>query len=227
MSIFGFSVNKGEGEFLPRLNYNGKAGRMVRVDRVNTGAGWSSEEVDITNGFAAVFDLEFIEVGWICFDTGGPPDFRLVPIGGDVGPQPSPKHKNGVRVLVKLSAANANGAPIRELCSTAGVFLGPFETLVGDYRAARDQHPGQLPVVAMTGVVPVKGAHGTNYSPAFAIVKWVPRGDFVPAARGAAASAPVAAPTTGAPSTGARLAPPPPPATPVAVDSGLDLSSFG
>ena len=39
----------------------------------------------------------------------------------------------------------------------------------------RDQHPGELPVIATTGSEPMKDKYGTNYKPKFAITKWVPR----------------------------------------------------
>src|SRR5262245_4252906 len=65
------------GEIIPRLQFDARSGTLYRVDRVREANGtWSNEQKNVTDGFAGVFDLENIEVGWIAF-TGGPPSFTM------------------------------------------------------------------------------------------------------------------------------------------------------
>ena len=67
-NVFGFSTEmSGGGDFTPIVKYDSRAGRIFRVDRVQTNDGFVSDPVDITQGFKAVFDFENIEVGWIDF----------------------------------------------------------------------------------------------------------------------------------------------------------------
>ena len=63
------------------LQYNAKAGRFFRVDRVDNGNGFENDLVDITDHVKFIADFENVEVGWILFQSGQAPDFRLVPIG--------------------------------------------------------------------------------------------------------------------------------------------------
>ena len=76
MSVFGFSTEPTSGDFLPIIKYDARAGRFFRIDRGANG----NEPVDITDSFAAVFDFENVEVGWMNF-SGPQPDFKLVPMG--------------------------------------------------------------------------------------------------------------------------------------------------
>lgn len=210
----GFTASSG-GDFLPVIKYDARAGRMFRVDRDSSGG--TPDQVDITNGFTAVFDFENIEVGHIRFMAGMAPDFQLVALGQPFPAPRSAEHKQGFRILVKLPSAL--GGDVRELASTAGVMRGAMEALHGLYEAGKAANPGLLPVVEMTSTSPVVSGKGerksTNYAPVFAIKSWVPRpadltaqprGDApAPAAAAPAASAPAATP----PATGAaRVAPP-------------------
>ena len=58
--------------------------------------------------FRAIFDLNNAQVGWIYFPKGSAPDTALVPAGHDPGDAPSDKHKEGVRVIVKMAASDIN-----------------------------------------------------------------------------------------------------------------------
>lgn len=170
----GVSYGSGGGDdIVPIIKYNAKAGMFERIDRVNVNGTWVKEEHDITAGFKAVFDMENVEVGWMHFDTGGAPDFRLVPIGGDPGASPGEKYKMGFRVMVKL--AGPVGGDVREFCSCAGVVMGAFDALHDAYLAGVKDNAGNLPVVTMTGKKGVKSQYGTNFEPQFAITQWVTR----------------------------------------------------
>jgi hypothetical protein len=193
MSRFGFSTEPSQGgDFLPIVKYDARAGRMFRVDRVDTGGQFVSEPVDITSNFKAIFDLENVETGWINFSTGGAPDFRLVPIGEPLMVRPSEMHKNGIRFMLKLSKDCGGDRPIREIAGTSKAFLSGVEKVFDDYDAQKAEHPGQLPVVVMEGSMPIKSGSGdrqsTNYVPKFKVVGWAPRGDLVFQSKGQNAS---------------------------------------
>lgn len=179
MSSLGFKNNGGGGslDLVPIIKYDARAGRVSRVDRVQgatSATGWESEFEDITSKFRAVFDLENIEIGWINF-SGGAPDFVMFPMGEDHGEAPSPNHKEGFRIMLKLG--KDCGGDVRELCSTAGVVKGALGTLYDAYTAAKKD--AQLPVVVLKSTRPVVSGSGTqkstNYEPVFEIVGWAPR----------------------------------------------------
>src|SRR5918993_3364160 len=156
MSRFGFSTEPtAGGDFLPIVKYDARAGRIFRVDRADTGQGFTSEPVDITHNFKAVVDLENIETGWINFSTGGAPDFSLVPMAQPLPGRPSDKHKNGIRFMVKLAKDCGGDKPIREIAGTAKAFISGIEKLYDDYEQERRSHPDKLPVVVMEGSTPI------------------------------------------------------------------------
>ncbi|MCA0318210.1 MAG: hypothetical protein LCH88_09090 [Proteobacteria bacterium] len=207
----GIQTGGGGGDFLPVLKYNAKAGRLFRVDRVDQGGEWVTDEVDITQDGKFVMDLDHIETGWMLFSAGMAPDIRTVLIGQDAGQRPSDKHKMGFRVMVKLGP-NCGG-DVREFTASAASVIDAMNTLHDAYLAEREE--GKLPVVRIARVVAEKSKHGTNYAPVFEIVQWVPRPkDLVYAPRagsrpaaGAGNSAP--AQQQPAPSTGSRQVDPP------------------
>lgn len=218
MSAFGFSTEPSAGgDFLPIVKYDSRAGRLFRVDRVQTAAGWEKNPVDITSTFKAVFDFDNLETGWINFPQAGAPQFALVPAGTPIPAKPSNDHKNGIRFLVKLDAASAGPAPaVREISSNAKAFLTGTEVLFNDWKAQRDANPGKLPVVVLETTVSVTSGQGvqksTNYQPKWKITGWAPRPqDLVPQPRGVSIPAPASAP----PATGSTVAAPPPAQQPV------------
>jgi hypothetical protein len=74
MSFGGFFDSVGEaGSFLPIIKYDARSGRISRRDRENG----ETNEVDVTKNFKAIFDFENVEIGWINFNTGGAPDFKM------------------------------------------------------------------------------------------------------------------------------------------------------
>jgi len=234
MGIFGFSTEASAGgDFLPVLKYDARAGRFFRVDRVNTGAGFVSEPADVTNGFKAMFDLENIETGWINFNTGGAPDFRLVPMGHALPQKPGEGHKNGIRFMVKLSKEIGGEKPIREISTTARAFLSGLEALYLDYEKNKSEHPGHLPIAVLETTVPIKSGQGqqqsTNYQPRFKIAGWAPRGDLVFQSRSptnGATAAPAAAPqAVSPPNTGSTRVDPPRAA--LAAVEPADADDFG
>jgi hypothetical protein len=222
MSVFGFSTESsagGSGEFMAVLKYDARAGRIFRVDRDNAGGEWATTPVDITRSFKAVMDLENLETGWMDFNTGGAPVFALAKIGDPLPNRPTPKAKNGVRVILKLSKDCGGDKPIREMSSSAKVSLQGLEALYVAYQAEKAANPDKLPVVILEDTLPIvtkgKDKDGntqttTNYQPVFKITGWAPRGDLVWSPKNGAPTpiGPTVA-SAGAPDTGSTRVEPP------------------
>ena len=128
--------------------------------------------------FRAIFDLDNAQVGWIYFPKGSAPDTALVPAGHDPGDAPSDKHKEGVRVIVKM--ADTLGGDVRELMSTAIGLWNGIDALHDAYLAGVKDNPGHLPVVTLSEIYETKTAAGTSCVPVFAIADWVPRPPDLP-----------------------------------------------
>ena len=161
-----------------------------------------------------MFDFENIEVGWIDFPVGSAPSFALVPMGNVLPDRPSAKHKNGLRMLLKLAAPCGGDKRVREIAGTSKSFLAGIEKAYLEYSKEKAKYPGQLPIVSLVETTPVTTGSGatksTNYRPTFRIDGWAKRPDdliHIPVA------APAASPHTNgsgaAPSTGAQTVPPP------------------
>ena len=248
--LFGFSTEPATGgDFLPIIKYDARAGRILRVDRVDQGGGnFVRQETDITDRFLAMADLENVEVGWINFPQGGAPHAVLVPFNPTnlkLPPQPSDQHKNGIRFLVKLHASCADGTPeVREVMTTAKAALNGIEALVQEFLTERNagRHLDELPIIKLGSVTPIKTGSGsktsTNYTPKFVAVGWNKRpSTFVFSPKDGPRPVPAGqaqAQTNGgqqAPATGATRAAPPqqmvsqpqqPPIT-----GGVDVNDFG
>lgn len=169
----GLPKNEGNGEFKDICKYDARAGRMFRVDR----EGGASTPVEITQGFSAIFDLPNIQVGWVKFAEGGAPNWAMVQIGQPLPARPSPDHRQGFRVDLKL--AKSCGGDVRELASAAGCVITALDALYDQYALAPESKTGKLPVVAMTGALPIITGSGAktskNYQPTFVIRQWVDR----------------------------------------------------
>lgn len=218
------TTSSGNGNFLSIVKYDARAGRMSRIDREQGADGWTSTPTDITTQFSCVMDLENLEVGWMYFSPGTPPDYQIVQNGENPGPAPSDGHKLGVRVLLKLS--KDVGGDVRELTSTARVAVSAISRLHDAYLQGAADNPGKLPIVKLVGAKPVPSGQGvkksTNYAPEFEITGWVDRpADLVPTPRVARAAAPASAPAT-PPATGSRIVPPPPAPKQMAAASAND-----
>src|SRR5687768_12925228 len=99
------------GEQKPIVKYDARAGRIFRIDR----ADGVNNQVEITNGFKAVFDLANIEVGYVHFMEGGAPEWAMVKVGQQLPPRPSKEFRQGFRMNIKLPAAL--GGDTREFAS--------------------------------------------------------------------------------------------------------------
>jgi hypothetical protein len=227
MSIFGFSTETSQGgDFLPILKYDARAGRFFRVDRIDTGSGFVGESADITAQFKAVVDFDNVECGWIDFQPGSAPSFALVPMGSKLPDRPTPRHKNGVRFMVKLAkeCTGPDGKAIREVAGTSKAFLSGIEAAYVEYQKFKGQNPGKLPVLTLVKTMPIKTGSGekssTNYHPVFAIAGWVPRGDLTPHPKANGGGQAAAQPAQVAPATGGATRAAPAQQTSLADDFG-------
>lgn len=227
----GFGLNyesAGGGDIVPVVKFDARAGRFFRIDR----ADGVNSPVDITRNFKAVADLENVEVGYIKFGAGEAPDFVMVPLGQPMPAKPSPDHKQGIRIMLKLG--RECGGDVREISTTAKVGLRGLDELHTAYENSRESKAGQLPIVALKDTIPVtsegRGQKSTNYQPVFEITGWAPRpNDLVHAPRGGSAPA-AAAPApdmarAAPPSTGSTQVPPPAAAS--AAPAEGDAEDFG
>lgn len=195
------------GNRTPIVKYDARAGRWFRVDG-------KDNVIDVTNGFAAVFDLAQIEIGWSKFAAGSPPDTSFARVPAPMPPQPSPDHKRSVRMLVKL--AKSIGGDVRELMTGASIVMQAIDQLHDAYTAAPEAREGKLPVVACpsTEAVTINTGQGksTNYRPILQIVSWVARPAELPITDAPTPQAPPA--VASPPATGSTPVPPPAPRAP-------------
>lgn len=199
----GLQTESGGGDYTPVVKFDARAGRMFRVDRSqDSGGQWQTDNVEVTQGFTAVMDLENIQVGWLLFAQGVAPQLTLVPLGQALPPRPSDQHKQGFRMMMKLG--KSSGGDVREMAATSKAVLGAVDDLHTAYEAQKAANPGKLPVVALTGSKAIvstgKGQTSTNYAPIFSIERWVDRpAELNGAASSAAAPAPTPQPAPAAP----------------------------
>lgn len=195
--------NNGGGDFTPYLAFNAKAGRWyTKEDKPD------AELYEVMN-MTAIFDIENIRTGWFLFASGVAPVKQFDPSLSEAAPKPGENFKRGFEIKV-YSDKNFGGA--REFSSTAGAVIDAMNSVHDQWMAGKDANPGKLPVVQCTGVVPVTGKHGTNYSPTLSIVSWADR----PAELSGAKPAPVAQAAAAAPASPATHMPPPQAAAPAA-----------
>ena len=209
------SSESGGSDFLPQVNYNAKAGRLKYSQRVEINGQWQKQEEDVSFSQPAfVADLENIQVGWLFFKMGMAPVRALVKIGNPLPPVPDgdygldergnpnkPKQGFSLRVL-------DSERTVREFSSNAQAVLAAIDLLHTEYERAEERAQGMLPVIQFKGATEVKGKHGSNYTPNFAIIKWVPRPAELAGIPSAAAGPVAVAPVATAPA--APLPPPTP-----------------
>ena len=156
------------GDFLPYLSYNAKAGKFfLNKDKVQT---------EVTNPtFVANFPA--IKTGWMHFAAGQAPQFVWHPSLSVKAPRPEllgadgkAAYKEGFKVELFSQAALGG---VVEFSSSSQIVRDALNALYVAYEAGKASNPGMLPVVETAGSTPIKGKHGTNFSPNFKLVKWV------------------------------------------------------
>lgn len=162
-----------DGEFVPYLKYNAKAGRFYAKAEGITG------EIEIINPLLA-FDMSRIKTGWLFYSEGSGPE-KVWDASPDVAaPRPAgpKKFKRGFEVMV-IGNGKIPGTQerlgLREFSSTATNVITSMLRMFADYEAGLAANRGMVPVYACTGVVPITGSYGVNYEPTFQLRQWVER----------------------------------------------------
>jgi hypothetical protein len=165
-------------DFLPILKYDARSGDFSRSDRVQDDDGeWSTASTPIPRkDFRGVPALDVLEVGWISFPHGSPPDAVMVAAGKDAtarwGGPPGDNYKLGIRLIWKMPSNLGGG--IRELLGTSAGLWHGIDQLHDDYLVEADKHPDELPVVVIESVQE-GGGRNASYTPVFKIDRWTPR----------------------------------------------------
>jgi hypothetical protein len=174
-------IGKRAPAFMPSAKWDAKTGRFFVFNRVRVNGEWVTEKNDVTEDFAAVFDLPNVETGWIRFPEKAAPETKLSPAAEDkdLGPPPTKDHKQGVRVIVKILSFDDDAGP-REILSTSAAFWNAIDALHDEYQAGVADHPNQLPVAVLESVQVTETQNGTAHQPIFSIQEWTPRPPDMP-----------------------------------------------
>jgi hypothetical protein len=152
-----------DGEFAPYLKFNAKSNE------------WSWHGEDGASVLASprfVMDLVNIQTAWVRFDEGSAPDYAIDPAPGERAERPTERHKRGflVRVCSKSSFRGTG-----DFASNAVGVCNAVREIYRQYRQKAGEHPGEVPVISVTGSASFKGRYGTNYSPNLQITGWIRR----------------------------------------------------
>lgn len=162
----------GEGDFIPYLKYNAKAGRFYA--KFNGAQG----DVEINRPRLAI-DMAHIKTGWLFYAEGSGPEKVWDPSTVQAAPRPAgpKKFKRGFEVMVFGGDPVDNLGPLglREFSSTANNVISSILSMYAEYEAGMAANPGKVPFYGCDKVVPVNGAYGTNYEPQFRLIGWVDR----------------------------------------------------
>jgi hypothetical protein len=156
-------IGGGGGVFVPYLKFNAKTKQWT----------WRGEdgEVELSSTPTFAWDLANIATGWFRFTEGSPPD-RVIDGSEGRAPRPSEQHKRGfVSKVYGRSVFVGTG----EFSATAVGLCEAVREVYREFRATQADHPGQVPVVTVTGTSSFKGRFGTNHAPVFKIARWVDR----------------------------------------------------
>ena len=149
----------------PLLKFDARNGSFYRVDRNSNG---EVEQTTIAD-LKAIFDLENLQVGWIAFNAGSPPNFKMVRAGQDIGNAPSDKHRQGLRLRVRLAADKGVAC---EFSSTAATLWNAIDCLHDEFERNRGKHSGKVPYVHLAKLEQVRTLLGVVFSPTFEIIGW-------------------------------------------------------
>lgn len=203
----GLGLSVSSGDFIPYCKFDARAGRWFRKGE--------NGDIDITDNFAAVFDLDQIEVGWMMFTAGAAPAYVTQDIVLGVPAKPAGENwKQGFRCNIAL--AQSCGGGVFEVSSTAKALIGVIDRIHTLYGEAPERSQGKLPIVKMSGttVVETKGPQGMtrNYAPNLSIVGWADRPAGLPK-KGSVVTQQAAPAAAAPPATGSTQVAPPKAAT--------------
>ncbi len=223
---------KAEGEagaILGRLEWNTKAGKLLRCDRSQNAAGeWTTTKVDIStidqeDGSIVrptmLFDFHSAQNGWMRFR---PFDERMAHIDAPLPPRPAEyrdengaavmdsygkpvRHEQTVRVPVYSPKTFGTAAPVWELSIRGGHALTAIQQFYATVEASPEHAAGKMPLVRWdkARIVDKNG----NSVPVWTITAWHARpADFAKRTPQAAAPRPVFGAAPAAPPPAPELA---------------------
>lgn len=139
------------GDILPIIKFDAKAGDFIRQDRVQDAAGqWVKNEEELPQPLKFAMDMATLEVGWLSFQSGAP-DFRMVKVGEAVPTKPEGDFKSAFRVRI---ASKELG--LREFSHSAKTVMKAMDQLHNQFESEKGHNPDKVPVVEVSGTVPVK-----------------------------------------------------------------------
>jgi len=153
-----------QGDFLPFLKYNAKAGRFYKKE--------GDSEVEVQSP-VFVADFANIKTGWFFYAEGMAPNVVFDESLTQPAAKPSDKHKRGFKVNIFSKTIFDGG--VAEFASASMHACAAMNDLYTQYEAAANANVGKVAVVKCTGATPMKDKMGTNYRPVFTIEKWVAR----------------------------------------------------
>ena len=182
----GLKTSSSDGDFLPRIQYDARAGRFFKVDRVQDDAGnWVNDMEEMALPIRIAIDMENLEVGWIRLDTQV--DFQMVRVHEDLPRQPSDHHKQGFRATIYNKALG-----VRHWNHTAKCVISQFDAIHTQWERDRSEHRGEIPVIEIQRVTAIVTGTGerksTNYAPDMVINQWIERPGILDASPGETSS---------------------------------------
>ena len=139
------------GDILPIIKFDAKAGDFIRQDRVQDAAGQGvKNEEELPQPLKFAMDMATLEVGWLSFQSGAP-DFRMVKVGEAVPTKPEGDFKSAFRVRI---ASKELG--LREFSHSAKTVMKAMDQLHNQFESEKGHNPDKVPVVEVSGTVPVK-----------------------------------------------------------------------
>lgn len=166
------NLSTSEGEFVPYLKYNAKAGRWYVRPKD------AQRDVEVVSPRLA-FDFASIKTGWLYYAEGSGPEKVWDPSLTQAAQKPPgpKKFKRGFEVLVYGGddIPGVGKLELREFSSTANTAISAILKMYEDYEKGAAANPGKVPFYKCTGVTEVPSSYGTNYEPVFSFVAWVER----------------------------------------------------
>lgn len=183
MGILGDNTNSGANfEINPIFKWNAVQGRAYTVTRTQGASGWESSDDMVTIPVKFVADFANLQIGWMAF-IANRPDFRMVRLADMVNKtavkpeRPSPEHRDSFMVRIYNKSMG-----MREWRSQSKCVLAVMDLLYEEYLAAPEAAAGQLPVIEISDVKPLKreGPYpGTDMQPVMSITQWVARPELL------------------------------------------------
>ena len=173
------------------LNLSSGGGAYVRFSAAANAWIVSGEEISFNQ---CLLDPTSLRTGWGHIEAGMAPDWVWDDTPGARSKAPSPNHKRGFSLFLFLK-----GHGWREWATTsAGSNMG-LEALWPVVAEQQGANAGKVAVLAYAGSTAQKVGKGTTRVPNFSVVKWIVDPEGERPSHGAAAPAPIAAPSPAAP----------------------------